>query len=197
MRLLVNENVTRTVIQELRRRGHDVLSVKESIRSEADDAILARAQREERIAVTHDKDFGELAFRSGLPAACGVVLLRLAGSDPGTDNRRIVEALESAPTGRDTSRSSRTIGFACGRCPMPDCPRRAHDERTGLFPRWPFGLEGRASAAVALQPPCPGRPRARRPAQGRHRGKGAGTIRPERWVSCRRLNSRHWYREPR
>jgi hypothetical protein len=27
MRVIVNENITRTVIQELRRRGHDVLSV--------------------------------------------------------------------------------------------------------------------------------------------------------------------------
>lgn len=76
MRLLVNENVTRTVIEELRRRGHDVLAVKESMRSGAADAILARAQVEERIVVSHDKDFGELAFRSNLPAACGVMLFR-------------------------------------------------------------------------------------------------------------------------
>ena len=95
MRFLVNENVTRTVIQELRRRGHDVLSVKESMRSEADDAILARAQTEERIVVTHDKDFGELAFRAHLPASCGVILIRLSGSEPETDNRRMLEALES------------------------------------------------------------------------------------------------------
>jgi hypothetical protein len=72
-----------------------VLSVKESMRSETDDAILARAQREERIVVTHDKDFGELAFRYRLPASCGVILLRLSGSEPGTDNRRILEALGS------------------------------------------------------------------------------------------------------
>ncbi len=95
MRLLVNENVTGTVIQELRNRGHDVLSVKEAMRSEEDEAILARAQAEERIVVTHDKDFGELAFRSHLPASCGVILLRLTGSDPDADNRRILEAVES------------------------------------------------------------------------------------------------------
>ncbi len=94
MRLLVNENVTSTVIQELRQRGHDVLSVKESMRSEQDDVILARAQSEQRLVVTHDKDFGELAFRYHLPATCGVILLRLTGSDPGADSRRIVEALE-------------------------------------------------------------------------------------------------------
>jgi predicted nuclease of predicted toxin-antitoxin system len=96
MRLLLNENVTGTVILELRKRGHDVLlSVKESMRSEADDAILARAQTDERIVVTHDKDFGELAFRSQLPASCGVILLRLTGSDPDADNQRILEAVES------------------------------------------------------------------------------------------------------
>jgi predicted nuclease of predicted toxin-antitoxin system len=48
-----------------------------------------------RVVVTHDKDFGELAFRSGLPAECGVILLRLAGSNPDEDNRRAVDAIES------------------------------------------------------------------------------------------------------
>jgi predicted nuclease of predicted toxin-antitoxin system len=95
MRLMVNENLAGTVIRELRQRGHDVLSVKESMRSEVNDAILARTQWEERIVVTHDKDFGELAFRYRLPASCGVSLLRLSGSEAGVDNRRILEALES------------------------------------------------------------------------------------------------------
>jgi predicted nuclease of predicted toxin-antitoxin system len=61
MRILANENVSSTVIQILRDHGHDVLSVKESLRGEKDPAILARAQAEERLVVTHDKDFGELA----------------------------------------------------------------------------------------------------------------------------------------
>jgi predicted nuclease of predicted toxin-antitoxin system len=95
MHFLANENVTATVIRELRQRGHDVLSVKESMRSEADDVILARAQAEKRIVVTHDKDFGELAFRSQLPASCGIILVRLTGADRDNDNRRILEALES------------------------------------------------------------------------------------------------------
>ena len=94
MRLIANENVTGSVIQELRRRGHDVPAVKESMRSEQDDVILARAQGEYRIVVTHDKDFGELAFRSQLPSSCGVILFRLAGTDPDTDNQRILEVLE-------------------------------------------------------------------------------------------------------
>ncbi len=95
MLLLVNENMAGTVIAELRQRGHDVLSVKESMRGEDDDVILARAQAEQRIVLTHDKDFGELAFRTHLPASCGIILFRLAGSDPSTDNARILEAVES------------------------------------------------------------------------------------------------------
>jgi hypothetical protein len=32
---------------------------------------------ESRILLTFDKDFGELAWREGLPATCGVILFRL------------------------------------------------------------------------------------------------------------------------
>src|SRR5271154_1111668 len=95
MRFLVNENVTAAVIAGLRQRGHDVLSVKESMRSEDDDVILARAQAEQRIVVTHDKDFGELAFRCELPASCGVILFRLTPCDRDMANARILEALGS------------------------------------------------------------------------------------------------------
>lgn len=95
MRLIVNENVSATVIRTLRERGHDVLSVKESLRGIGDAEILARAQADERVLVTHDKDFGELAFRYGLPAASGVVLLRLSGADPESDSRRVLQVLES------------------------------------------------------------------------------------------------------
>ncbi len=45
--------------------------------------------------LTHDKDFGELAFRVGLPAECGVILVRLSGTDADTDNKRVLEAIGS------------------------------------------------------------------------------------------------------
>jgi predicted nuclease of predicted toxin-antitoxin system len=63
--------------------------------SGSDAAILARAQTDNRIVVTQDKDFGELAFHSKLPASCGVILLRLSGATPASDNVRILEALAS------------------------------------------------------------------------------------------------------
>ena len=49
MRWIVNENVSATVIRTLRDRGHDVLSVKESLRGTGDPHILAQAQANERV----------------------------------------------------------------------------------------------------------------------------------------------------
>ena len=95
MRVLANENVSSTVIHDLRADGHDVVAVKDWQPGANDEAVLRRAQAEERILVTHDRDFGELAYRRRLPAACGIVLFRLSGSDPNADNRRALSALES------------------------------------------------------------------------------------------------------
>jgi predicted nuclease of predicted toxin-antitoxin system len=95
MRILVNENVASSVVQVLRSHGHDVLAAKESMRGEDDTRILARAQTESRMIVTQDKDFGELAFRSGLPAQCGIILFRLSGNDPEVEIAYMVEVIES------------------------------------------------------------------------------------------------------
>lgn len=95
MQLLLDENMPATAIQQLRSRGHDVLSAKESMRGQSDELILDRAQQESSIVVTQDKDFGGLAFRRRLPAQCGIILFRLSGTDPDQDSRRIVEVIES------------------------------------------------------------------------------------------------------
>jgi predicted nuclease of predicted toxin-antitoxin system len=93
MRWIADENVSKTVIRALRERGHDVLSVKESLGGVDDPRILDRAQSERRVLLTHDKDFGELAFRRRLPADSGIVLFRLSGASPEGDNRRVLQAL--------------------------------------------------------------------------------------------------------
>ena len=93
MHIIANENIMATVISELRSRGHDVLSVKESMPRAGDEVILAKAQAEQRIVLTHDKDFGELAFRYGLPATCGVLLIRLSGTGSKADIEQVLEVI--------------------------------------------------------------------------------------------------------
>lgn len=95
MRFLANENIPGPVVRTLRELGHDVLWAKEDHAGEADHVLLARAQKEQRVTVTCDPDFGELAFRLGLPASCGVVLFRIEWSDPLKDNAFAVSALTS------------------------------------------------------------------------------------------------------
>jgi predicted nuclease of predicted toxin-antitoxin system len=95
MRVLANENFPGPVVTSLRSLGHDVAWVKEIMQGASDPEVLRRAQNERRVLVTFDKDFGELAYRAGLPADSGVVLFRLGGSSPDDDNARAVAALTS------------------------------------------------------------------------------------------------------
>jgi predicted nuclease of predicted toxin-antitoxin system len=58
-----------------------------------DQHLLAWAAREERILLTFDKDFGELARGSELPRPCGVVLLRVPMPQPGDVGQRLADLI--------------------------------------------------------------------------------------------------------
>ncbi|MHB1013340.1 MAG: DUF5615 family PIN-like protein [Desulfobacteria bacterium] len=58
-----------------------------------DREVIDLERREGRILLTFDKDFGELAFRLGLPAECGIVLIRLRESSPTRMRERVTGAL--------------------------------------------------------------------------------------------------------
>jgi len=62
MRILADENFPGTAVNELRKRGHNVVWVRTAKPGIEDRAILEWAQTENRLLVTLDKDFGELAF---------------------------------------------------------------------------------------------------------------------------------------
>jgi len=95
MRILANENFPGPLIRELRRLDHDVLAVKEAMRGATDLEVLERSRHEQRLVVTFDKDFGELAFRFGLSTRSGIILFRLSGSSPESDNARVLAAFAS------------------------------------------------------------------------------------------------------
>ncbi|MGO9123057.1 MAG: DUF5615 family PIN-like protein [Desulfomonilaceae bacterium] len=95
MRLLANENFPREAVEALRNDGHDVAWVRTECAGISDKAVLEKAQHEGRIVVTLDKDFGELAFRSHLPATAGVILFRATPRSPGFVADLAVKALKT------------------------------------------------------------------------------------------------------
>ena len=95
MRLLANENFPGDAVGALRERGHDVAWVRSDAPGSSDVQVLARAQAEGRILVTFDKDFGELAFRSGLPASSGILLFRISAPSSSHVAHVATVALES------------------------------------------------------------------------------------------------------
>jgi predicted nuclease of predicted toxin-antitoxin system len=95
MHLLANENFPLDAMEALRANGHDVVWIREDSRGTSDDKILLRTQEENRIVVTFDKDFGELAFRSKLPAQSGVILFRITPKSSQYIAQVAVQALAS------------------------------------------------------------------------------------------------------
>lgn len=74
--LLCDANVPRVVLEALRARGLNVVSVDAVGLARADDAtILEHATREGRVVLTQDADFGTLVVRQGQPHL-GIVYLR-------------------------------------------------------------------------------------------------------------------------
>mgnify|MGYP001377222273 CR=1 FL=1 len=82
MLLLADENIPHGSIQALRDAGQDVLSASEVMARALDREVLARAGAEGRVLVTFDRDFGALAFKRGVSAAAGIVLLRFVPVTP-------------------------------------------------------------------------------------------------------------------
>jgi predicted nuclease of predicted toxin-antitoxin system len=95
MRLLANENLPGEAVDALRRQGHDVAWIRTDAPGLSDEGVLGWAARDGRLLVTLDKDFGQLAFRVGLPAGCGVLLLRVRASSSAHIARAVVGALGS------------------------------------------------------------------------------------------------------
>ena len=76
MHFLADENISRLIVERLRREGHDVVSVREIGAGLPDPQVLGTSNLQDRVLLTEDKDFGDLVVRQRLPAV-GVLLLEL------------------------------------------------------------------------------------------------------------------------
>ena len=76
MRFMVDECTGPKVAKWLKDNGHDVFSVYDEARGMDDESLLRKANAENYILITNDKDFGEIIFRLKKPHK-GIILLRL------------------------------------------------------------------------------------------------------------------------
>ena len=91
MNMMADECVDRQIVARLRREGHEVLYVAEMDPGIPDETILERANQNNALLLTTDKDYGELIFRQNRISA-GVLLLRLAGLSQ-IEKARIVSSI--------------------------------------------------------------------------------------------------------
>ena len=75
MRFLADENISNKVVNALRSKGIDVVSIKEIASSLSDESELETANAQNRILITFDTDFAELVFKRKLKTK-GVILLK-------------------------------------------------------------------------------------------------------------------------
>lgn len=78
LRFLADESCDFGVVRVLRAAGFDVLAVSEIMNRSIDRELIEQANREHRILITEDKDFGWLVFASHVDSP-GVILIRFPG----------------------------------------------------------------------------------------------------------------------
>ena len=79
MRFLADESCDGAIVRALREAGHDVTSVRDTMRGATDRSVLDAAFKEQRLLLTEDKDFGELVFARPIrPATERVFATRVA-----------------------------------------------------------------------------------------------------------------------
>ena len=71
--------------------GHDVLSARDAAPHATDETLLALANRERRVLITEDKDFGELVFVRGLDHPCVIRFVNMRVEDKVEAMRELIE----------------------------------------------------------------------------------------------------------
>lgn len=94
MKFLIDQDVYARTIRYLRNLGHDVVTASELGLSKAEDIeLLKKAEEQNRIFLTRDRDFGELVFVERLGR--GVLYLRMVPSTFETVHEELERVLKS------------------------------------------------------------------------------------------------------
>jgi predicted nuclease of predicted toxin-antitoxin system len=98
VRFLADECCPAPIVAALRTAGHDVLHALESHAGASDRNLAELARREDRIVITEDYDFGELAVRGQLSLP-GLIILFLNEATSEIRAARVLEIVEAVDEG--------------------------------------------------------------------------------------------------
>lgn len=94
MKFLTDENIAISVVKDLRKAGFDVKDIKEEdLYGTSDNEILKIAINENRIVITHDKDFANTLYSSIVHK--GIILLRFKNQNPKNISKILLNILTS------------------------------------------------------------------------------------------------------
>lgn len=82
MKFLANENFAKASVLRLRKMGYDITSIGEDDPGVTDSSVMATAEKEQRLILTFDRDYGELIFKYNHKPEQGVLYLRLSAFSP-------------------------------------------------------------------------------------------------------------------
>jgi predicted nuclease of predicted toxin-antitoxin system len=103
VRFLVDNNLSPILAELLCAAGHDVSHVRDiGLGTATDQAVMSRAEAENRVVVSADTDFGTLLARSGAKAPSVLLIRRLVGRRAAEQASMI---LANLPAVRRTSRA--------------------------------------------------------------------------------------------
>jgi predicted nuclease of predicted toxin-antitoxin system len=92
VRFIIDENISPLVGEALRQAGHDVIAASLMCRGQSDRHVVQIAKADDRVVISEDKDFGELAFRDGI-FPVGLIRISLAAYTPSDKATRLLEIL--------------------------------------------------------------------------------------------------------
>lgn len=94
MKFLIDQDVYASTVRLLMQLGHDVITAAQGGLSHADDEVLLKvAQKQGRILITRDRDFGGLVFMKSLGA--GVIYLRILPAMQNSVHQELEKVLKS------------------------------------------------------------------------------------------------------
>ena len=94
MKFLTDENISTFTVSFLRNLGHEVKDIKEEKLYGIDDVeVFALAQKENRILITLDKDFGKIVYLPPQKHA-GIIFLRITPTIDTRINHRLTALFE-------------------------------------------------------------------------------------------------------